>query len=133
MTAQASHVRAVQRQAAPTPDYRSDLPRDPLAGVEICSCDEALALRRELARVNGEIAERDGRTGVATGPDGGLAFCPQCGVGVGVDEHGCCSTCGADVCSMSQLAGHLGAVGLRVEGAFIPDYRAWREPEGAEG
>jgi hypothetical protein len=46
---------------APSPDYRSDLP----AEVEICSCDESLALRRELASARARIAALERRR-----PDG---------------------------------------------------------------
>jgi hypothetical protein len=42
-----------QSQAAPTPDYSSDLP----AEVEVCGCDEALALRAEVARLGARVRE----------------------------------------------------------------------------
>jgi hypothetical protein len=41
------------RGLAPTPDYRSDLPAD----VDICSCDESLALRCELALARRRIVD----------------------------------------------------------------------------
>lgn len=46
-----------QSQAAPAPDYASELP----AAVEVCSCEEALALRAEVARLTEALAaaERD--------------------------------------------------------------------------
>lgn len=42
-------VRPVQTQAAPTPDYRSD--------VERCSCEEALGLREELGAASRELKQ----------------------------------------------------------------------------
>jgi hypothetical protein len=41
-----------QSQAAPAPDYASGLPPD----VEVCGCDEALALRAEVTRLTGALA-----------------------------------------------------------------------------
>lgn len=98
---------APQTQAAPTPDYRSDLPPE----IEVCSCDEALALRRELA-----LARAQARSPVEL-PDRG--FCPQCGVGIGFDDEGCCTGCGSTVCSMRELAAHLARAGLRL--AIVPE------------
>jgi hypothetical protein len=39
------------------------------------------------------------------------AFCPQCGVGVGFDDDGCCTSCGAMVCGMDDVEKHLNRVG----------------------
>lgn len=39
-------------QAGPSPEYASELP----PAVEICSCDEALALRAEVARLTEALA-----------------------------------------------------------------------------
>jgi len=39
------------------------------------------------------------------------AFCPQCGLGVGFDEDGCCTSCGATVCSGADLRSLLTASG----------------------
>jgi hypothetical protein len=109
---------------APSPDYRCDLP----PGVEICSCDEALALRVELGKAHARLATRDRRAAVigAEVPLDYRAFCPLCGVGAGFDDEGCCTTCGATVCSMQHLVGHLAAARLRVVEAEAPP-----EPEEA--
>lgn len=42
------------------------------------------------------------------------ALCPQCGMGVGFDEDGCCTGCGADVCAGDTLRAHLAAVGFTI-------------------
>lgn len=106
---------------APSGDYRCDLPPE----VEICSCDEALALRAELGKMHARLTRRERRP--APGLDAALArgaFCPLCGVGAGVDADGCCTTCGATVCAMAHLIAHLAGARLRVVSCDTP------EPEG---
>jgi hypothetical protein len=49
------------------------------------------------------------------------AFCTQCGVGVGFDGDGCCTSCGDGTCSLSELAHHLARAGLRVEIDALPE------------
>lgn len=44
------------------------------------------------------------------------AFCPQCGLGVGFDEDGCCTSCGATTCSGSDLRALLAEHGLSIVG-----------------
>lgn len=97
-------------------------------GVEVCSCDESLALRAELAAARAQLA--GDRHMFAH-----RAFCPQCGAGIGFDEEGCCTSCGSTVCSMVDVASFLAAVGLRVvpmSGRAFADARqraiedAWR-------
>jgi hypothetical protein len=83
-------------------------------GVEVCSCAEALALRAELARVMERLAERERLAADIVADPGSRAFCPLCGVGVGFDEDGCCTSCGAAVCSLEHVVAHLGAAGLRL-------------------
>lgn len=39
------------------------------------------------------------------------AFCVQCGVGVGFDDDGCCTSCGCQVCGMDDVERHLNAAG----------------------
>lgn len=50
--------------------------------------------------------------------DAHLVFCPVCGVfsgvGAAVDEDGCCSSCGATVCSLAQMRASLLGAGLLV-------------------
>lgn len=48
------------------------------------------------------------------------AFCPIDGVGVGFDEDGCCTSCGATVCSVTELLEHLARAGMRVVGPVPP-------------
>ena len=50
-----------QSQSAPAPDYGSDLGAEGPSDVEPCSCDEALALREQVARLTLALAaaERD--------------------------------------------------------------------------
>lgn len=104
------------RALAPSPDYRCDLPPD----VEICSCDEALALREQLARMHALLMRRAARAAtVEAVPLFDRAFCPMCGVGVGFDDDGCCTTCGATVCALHHLVAHLAAEGLSVVGAEL--------------
>jgi len=58
---------APQSQAAPAPDYSSGLGPE----LELCGCDESLALRAELARLRARRRELEGRQGpsiASTGP-----------------------------------------------------------------
>lgn len=34
-------------------------------------------------------------------------YCPQCGLGVKVDEDVCCVNCGCDTCPLEDLRRHL--------------------------
>ncbi len=95
---------------APSPDYTIELPPD----IEICSCDESFALRRELAAACEQL-EQFGAAPVICGQIDWRAFCVHCGVGVAFDQDGCCASCGGDVCTMDDVDAHLGAVGLRIE------------------
>lgn len=46
-------------------------------------------------------------------------FCPQCGLGAGVDEDGCCTGCGCDTCTFDELKRLLRAKGFFVVGIYV--------------
>lgn len=103
----------VARPLAPSPDYRIELPSE----VEICSCEESVALRRELDELCGQLDRLSSGLGLAAvnADVDWRPFCVGCGIGVAFDGDGCCVTCGADVCTVHDVAAHLAAVGLRIE------------------
>src|SRR5262245_29783021 len=117
-------------------------------GVDVCSCDEALALRRELAATRAKLAEAERRPALAAGAaepplaafDAGdfRVFCPACGVGGRFDEDGCCAGCGASVCTVGDVEVHLARVGLLIDrpvegGAAAPAFGNARQRAIADG
>lgn len=101
----------VMSALAPSPDYRIDLPPD----VEICSCEESLALRRELAAACAELEQLGVVQPLIGGDVDWRPFCAECGVGVAFDGDRCCVSCGGSVCTVHDVARHLVAAGLRIE------------------
>lgn len=83
--------------------------------LDLSSPDYPLQIEKARNRAaTARLAERE-RRALAVRELPNRAFCTQCGVGVGFDADGCCTSCGDGTCSMSDLARHLAAVGLRVE------------------
>ena len=49
---------------------------------------------------------------LANRPGDETALCPQCGIGVKIDEDGCCASCGATACTVADVEAMLKGHGM---------------------